>query len=114
MGYYLEINEPIPIGIKRFFLEQTDQIIASLNDNKADLDEAVHNARKCMKKIRALLRLVRKGIDPAVHKRENAYYRDISRHLSELRDSAVKIETLKDFIKAWIHEFLRNEDLFNK
>ena len=35
---YLDINEPIPIGIERIAHKQTDQIFKGLLDTRADLD----------------------------------------------------------------------------
>ena len=56
--------------------------------------EAIHSTRKTMKRIRALLRMVREGAGYSLYLRENRFYRDISRHLSRARDLYVLQETL--------------------
>ncbi|NBB94523.1 MAG: CHAD domain-containing protein [Planctomycetes bacterium] len=55
--------------------------------------DAVHDARKCFKKIRAALRLARGPLDD-VYSEENACFRDLGRELSRLRDAEAMIETI--------------------
>jgi CHAD domain-containing protein len=55
---------------------------------------AVHEARKDLKKIRSLLRLVRDEIGDDLYRRENARFRRAGRLLSGARDAQVKLETL--------------------
>ena len=57
-------------------------------------DEAVHEARKSFKKVRALLRLVRPVIPAQHYRQENTACRDAARPLTEVRDAKVLIETL--------------------
>lgn len=93
MAYRLENNESFPEGIKRVALEQLDRAVGQLTEAE-DRDEAVHEARKHFKKIRAVLRLVRDEIGEEVYKPENVCYRDAGRRLAAVRDSFVKVETL--------------------
>ena len=60
--------------------------------------EAVHGARKDLKKARAALRLVREELGEKVFKRENRALRDAARLLSASRDATVKLETLQALI----------------
>lgn len=55
----------------------------------------MHEARKDLKKLRALLRLVRDAIDDEAYARENARYRDAGRALAGARDAQVKLETIE-------------------
>jgi CHAD domain-containing protein len=93
MGYRLQGDESFPEGIKRIAREQLDQALEQLTQAD-DRDEAVHEARKHFKKIRAVLRLVRDEIGRDVYKPENVCYRDAGRKLAPVRDSFVKVETL--------------------
>lgn len=97
MSYRLETYESLPDGIKRIVLEQIDQALEQLIDLPEGRDEAVHDARKRFKKVRAVLRLVRDEIGNEVYQAENVCFRDAGRRLSAVRDSAVLIETL-DYI----------------
>jgi hypothetical protein len=99
MSYRFRIRETVPAGIKRIALEQIDQASAQLTDPGADLDRAVHSARTCLRKLRAVLRLVRNEIGTALYKRENALYRDAGRRLSAVWHSAVKLRTLDELVE---------------
>jgi CHAD domain-containing protein len=93
MGYRLEADESFPEGIKRIAREQLDQAVHQLTEAD-DRDEAVHEARKHFKKIRAVLRLVRDEIGEDVYQPENVCYRDAGRKLAPVRDSFIQVETL--------------------
>lgn len=96
MSYRLEQGEPIANGIKRIAGEQIEKALDHLVHAPDGRDEAVHEARKCFKKVRAVLRLVRDEIGEEVYKPENVCYRDAGRVLSDVRDSNVMVETLDD------------------
>jgi CHAD domain-containing protein len=55
-------------------------------------DEGIHEARKSVKKIRAILRLVRPDLGE-LYAVENERLRDLGRKLSEFRDAAAILET---------------------
>lgn len=93
MSYRLNVDESFPVGVKRIAREQLDKAVGHLTETE-DRDEAVHEARKHFKKIRAVLRLVRDEIGEDVYKPENVCYRDAGRDLAPVRDSFVKAETL--------------------
>ncbi len=94
MPYRLLAGEPVGEGIQRIVTEQIDRAIGELRDRRPDLHEAVHEARKHFKKIRAVLRLVRGELAQA-YREENAWFRDLGRELSTLRDMAAAQETLE-------------------
>ena len=98
MSYRFRIRETVPAGIKRIALEQIDQALAQLTDPGDDPDRAVHNARTCFKRLRAILRLVRNEIGTELYKRENALYRDAGRRLSAVWHSAVNLRTLDELV----------------
>jgi CHAD domain-containing protein len=91
--FHFRSHEKVPDGVKRMVLEQVDEAIALLETRGDGIDEAIHEARVCLKKIRAVLRLVRGEIGDEEFKAENRRYRDAGRRLSSVRDSAVIIDT---------------------
>ena len=102
MAYQLEAREGLPAGIERIIREQIERAIEELTgQTNNSQDEAVHEARKCFKKIRAVLRLVRAQLPQAVYQRENLCFRDAGRHLSDLRDAQVRLETLEKLAKEF-------------
>ena len=54
----------------------------------------MHETRKALKRLRALLRLVRPAMGEAAFKQENAQLRDIGLSLSGARDRHVLLETV--------------------
>ncbi len=96
MGYRLEAGEAVSKAVRRIVREQVDHAGEYLARKKeGGPDEAVHEARKSLKKIRAVLRLVQTEIGP-VYRKENAAMRGIAAELSEIRDAAAIIETFDE------------------
>jgi CHAD domain-containing protein len=94
-AYRLLPGEPVGQGMKRLLTAQVDDAIAHLQGkNESDSAEAIHEARKDVKKIRSALRLVRGAIGDDVWRRENDHYRDIARMLSSFRDAEILVEAL--------------------
>jgi hypothetical protein len=54
----------------------------------------IHEARKCFKKTRALLRLAKSGLGPKKFKRENRFFRDAGRQIRAVRDAVALVEAL--------------------
>ena len=95
-AYRLKEGEPLPEAIARVARGRIDHAIDELR-GKTDSTpvEAVHEARKDMKKLRALLRLARGELGGQVYARENACFRDAAGELAGQRDADVMLETLK-------------------
>ena len=93
--YRLKRKEPAGDGIRRVAVGRADDALDQLRDGtEGDLDAAVHESRKDLKKLRAVLRLVRDGLGDAVYRTENTRFRDAGRMLSGARDAQVRLETL--------------------
>jgi CHAD domain-containing protein len=95
MSFQLESGKSLRKEIARLAGKQIDKALEQLT-GAADgsPDEAIHEARKCFKKVRALLRLVRPSIGEATFQKENAWFRDAGRPLTEVRDAKILVETL--------------------
>jgi CHAD domain-containing protein len=81
------------VGLERIAADQLDRALHGLEDPETGRHEAIHDARKCGKRLRALLRLARSGIGDDRYRRENAAIRDAARDLSGLRDAEALLET---------------------
>ncbi|MDQ4041231.1 MAG: CHAD domain-containing protein [Actinomycetota bacterium] len=92
-SYRLYADEPVADGIRRIARGQIDLAAQGL-ERDGDVDGAVHEARKALKRLRALLRLVRDEIGDEVYRRENTTFRDAGRALSGVRDARVMADTL--------------------
>lgn len=99
MAYRLKLSESVPEGLKRIISEELESAAIQLeNPDPAKRDEGIHEARKSIKKVRAVLRLAEPELG-AAFRTQNSRFRDIGRKLSAYRDAGVMIETF-DGIKA--------------
>lgn len=93
MAYHLKSGEPVAAGIKRMAKEELQSAADQLSGKAgATRDEAIHEARKSIKKVRGVLRLMRRELG-ASYQEESAQLRVIGRTLSEFRDAGAIIET---------------------
>jgi CHAD domain-containing protein len=95
-AYRLEPEEPLPEGIARIARGRIDHALDELRgDTDSTAEEAVHEARKDLKKLRALVRMARGELGESCFARENACFRDAGRELAAARDNDVMLATLK-------------------
>lgn len=75
--------------------EEALERLRGIGSGEADAAEAVHGARKDLKKLRAVLRLLRGTLPKATYREESRRYRDAGRALSGSRDAEVRLATLE-------------------
>jgi CHAD domain-containing protein len=93
MTYRLQVDEPISKGVSRVGLAQIEMALTRLADRE-DPASAIHDTRRCLKRVRALLRLIRPALPPGVYRREANRLAGIGRLLAEARDQHVMQQTL--------------------
>lgn len=99
MAFRFKLNEPTQKGFRRIGLEQIERAERELT-TIADREASIHETRKSLKRVRALLRLVRPGLAAGIYRGENGRFRAIAGLLSSARDThvllatAVKLESL--------------------
>lgn len=96
-GYRLKRKESAGAGLRRIArgrVAEAEERLQAAADGE-QLTEAIHGARKDLKKVRAVLRLARKELGEKRFKAENRRFRDAGRLLSESRDAEVKVQTLR-------------------
>jgi CHAD domain-containing protein len=95
MSYRLNLESDVPGAVRACATEQLEDALTLLREQRGDDPvEAVHGARKDLKKTRSLLRLVRPDMPGKSYRRENDELREIARSLSDARDADVMIETV--------------------
>ncbi len=104
MSYRLYFNESLIEELRRIAREQLSRALAELDSLPAP--QAIHQARKRCKKLRALLRLARPGM-PGTFATENSFFRDAANGLSDLRDTAVLIQTYDKLLDSFADEIER-------
>lgn len=98
MSYRLSEDEGLSDGLKRIVLEQIDKALENLKPTSRNKDVAIHDARVCIKKVRALLRLMRDSLGNQTYRAEDIANRDAGRALSKARDSVALLEVVDKLI----------------
>jgi CHAD domain-containing protein len=96
-AYRLTRDEPLDEGMRRIAIGRAEAALERLRGSSPGDDgfpAAVHGTRKDLKKLRAVVRLLRDRLGERVYREQNRCYRDAARRLSESRDAKVKLETL--------------------
>ncbi len=94
MGFRLERDESVQEGIRRIAAEQIDAACGHLENYVSDRETSVHEFRKCCKRLRSLLRLIRPSA-PRLARRENRRFRELARQLGKSRDTTVAVRCLE-------------------
>jgi len=97
--------EMLGAGIKRVTLDQLELAASGYFDGEDEFAGAVHESRKAIKRIRALLRLVRPELTERVYAYEDHTMRDTGRLVSELR-SVVAVTDAAESIRELYGELL--------
>ena len=94
MPFCLTREESFPDGIRRVITEQLQKAASSLPSSgvkPAKVDRGIHEARRSIKKVRGVLRLIQPQLH-AAYWAETGQLRALGRRLSDLRDAAVMPE----------------------
>jgi CHAD domain-containing protein len=95
--YRLRAGETPSRGVERIARGQLELTIELLQGEGGRGDgEAIHEARKALKRLRALLRVSRGSLGEERYRRENVTLRDAGRELSGARDAQVLVATFDD------------------
>jgi CHAD domain-containing protein len=90
MAYRLDLTGSLGEAARRAVAEQLGSAIEAL---EGGADDAVHSARKSVKKARAVVRLVRPCLPRSFYRGEQRELRDAGRLLSATRDAEVMLAT---------------------
>jgi CHAD domain-containing protein len=96
MAFRFDLHETFQKAIPRLARERIDRVIESLSEKPHPGAVSIHDARKDLKSLRALLRLVRGSIDKGARLRENVLFREAGRSLSIVRDPQALLEVLEN------------------
>jgi CHAD domain-containing protein len=86
MAFRLKIEKSLKAGIRKAARKQIEDAIGQLENDPSQAQEAVHEIRVHLKKLRAVVRLIR-GALGREYARENVCFRDVARQLSGRRDA---------------------------
>lgn len=94
MAFRLKIARPLKASIRKIARKQIKDAIGHLESDAERESEAVHEIRVHLKKLRALIRLIR-GALGSQYAVENACFRDVARELSGRRDAEAALGVLR-------------------
>lgn len=97
MAYRLSMDDRPGDSLRACAIEQIEQAAEHLGEARRQQDpvEAIHGARKALKRTRSVLRLVESGPGRSVARREDRRLRDRGRALSGTRDADVMAATVE-------------------
>jgi CHAD domain-containing protein len=94
MPFCFKRKESVTRAVRRLCCERLDEALKQLK--KGEHFEAVHDVRKEIKKLRAVLRLVRSGIGETAYDEATNALRAAAVQLNAMRDAQVRSASLKD------------------
>jgi CHAD domain-containing protein len=106
--FQLILESPLEEGIKKLIYDQISRARDQI-ENQTDIHLAVHESRRTLKRIRAVLRLVRDEIGYSNYYRENILMRDLGRRLSGARDHQVLLRTFSSLEEVYPASFSGSE-----
>jgi CHAD domain-containing protein len=109
--FRLRLGQALDDDLRRVVRGRIDDALDHLQGrHHEDAATAVHEARKALKRARAVVRIARYELGDEVYRRENAAYREAGRRLSAARDAEVVVETLDDVTSRYADELRPNGD----
>ncbi|MBX3441274.1 MAG: CHAD domain-containing protein [Planctomyces sp.] len=99
MSYRIRRGEPLRLSVQRIGVEQLESVLDELTVVGPDRDAVVHQVRLRIKKLRALLHVVRGGLR-RTDRRLARELRDLGRALASARDLRVLEGTTRDLCQA--------------
>ena len=100
VGYRIHLREPVLDEVRRNLASELDAAIADLLAPDGPDAEAIHDARKRIKKSRSLLRLARAQLGPGVVTVAQSDLREASQSISAQRDADARVETVDRLVAA--------------
>jgi CHAD domain-containing protein len=98
MPFRFKRKESVTRAARRLCCEGLDDALDLLKETGRD-DEAVHDVRREIKKLRAILRLVCPGIGETAYDKATATLREAAGRLETVRDAQVRLAALEDLAR---------------
>jgi CHAD domain-containing protein len=100
MAFRFTLGETFLTGVPRIARERISSAVKLLSQKPRASPESIHEARKSLKSLRAVLRLARGGIRSELRTRESLFFRDAGRSLSAAREPQALLEALDRIAKS--------------
>ncbi len=97
MSFEIDRRRPVAREVKAVAASAANSACDILATARDAPEEAIHEGRKRLKKLRGLIRLTRDSLGEKVYKTENKTYRDAGRLLAPYRDAWVRLDLVRSF-----------------
>ncbi len=98
MSFCFNTDLTLQDNIRQIATGELATALRHLSTLKTNPHEGVHETRKCLNRLRGLLRMLRPAVADTCYRRENNSFRNASRTLSAVRDSQAVIESFDKFV----------------
>ncbi len=92
----LDPGKPLPDQVNDALRRLTHHLGQGVSGESPDFDQAIHASRTSLKKLRALLRLLRPTLPDEAFREQDQQVRDFGRQLCGVRDAAVMLATFRE------------------
>lgn len=100
VAYQFEPEEPISVALRRVAGEELDEAISLLESQEGELASRVHEARKHLKKLRALFALAAGSAKAERLRRQRGLVREAAHALARLRGQAALLECFDALVET--------------
>jgi CHAD domain-containing protein len=102
MSYKINLSKNIEEEVKNVIDSQLVKILHVISNEKISEDKKIHKIRKILKKIRALLKLIKYDLkDKDIYTAQNEYYKNAGKVFSQARDNTVLVKTFDKIIEKF-------------
>lgn len=102
MSFQFESDNSLQKNLKQVAAEQINSACKQLHDPPGgDENAGIHEARKCFKRLRGLVRMTRPALGKNRYRQQNVRFRDAGRALSDVRDAQALIESYEMLEQAY-------------
>ena len=112
--YFLSGTDLSGQQVRQVMLGQIDNVLDLINNSETGFDETIHSIRKSIKRIRAMMRMIRFPLGEKIYNQENIFLRDINRTISAIRDSRVNIEVFDTLTERLLKPEEKSVDAVNE
>jgi CHAD domain-containing protein len=98
VAFKLKKRETAAQSIRRVAREEIDTALKLTKDERLSPETVVHELRKQLKKLRAIVRLVEDELGKRIADRDNKALRDLGRRLSPARDATVRVAAIDQLV----------------
>ena len=108
-NFTLRAGDPAGVEVMRVSDALLQNAVRRIEHPSRNREEDIHSVRTAIKRVRAILRLLRPAIGDPTFRRENTRLKETARLLASMRDAAVGLQTLRGLASTASRERKRSD-----